>query len=90
MLLWVKAGQEELFAEYEDRALEIASGHGVVILSRVRGNEPSEMPYEVQVLQFPSRVEFQAFMDDPSRLNLTYMRNEAIAKTEVIDVWIIE
>lgn len=86
VLLWVKTGQEELFAEYEDRALEIASAHSAVILSRVRQNERSELPYEVQVLRFPSHIVFQKFMDDPLRLALGQMRDEAIAKTEVIRV----
>lgn len=86
VLLWVKSGQEELFVEYENCALGIASAHGAVILSRVRRNELSNFPYEVQVLQFPSQDEFQKFMEDPARPELGPMRDEAIAMTEVIRV----
>ena len=86
VLLWVKVGKEELFIKYEDRALQIASTHGGLTLSRLRRRDNSESPYEIHVIQFPNRVAFQAFMDDPSRLALTDRREEAITRTEVIEV----
>ncbi|MEI9907360.1 MAG: DUF1330 domain-containing protein [Actinomycetota bacterium] len=86
VLLWVKDGQEELFESYEDKALEIATRHGGITVSRVRRTEGSEAPYEVQILQFPSDASLKEFMDDPARSELSEMRERSIAKTEVIRV----
>jgi uncharacterized protein (DUF1330 family) len=86
VLLWANEGQEELLAEYEDRALQLVVVHGGQVLSRMRSVAAPASPAEVQVLRFPGEVAFQAFMDDPSRLELSELRDRAVARTEVIPV----
>ena len=86
VLLWVKEGQEELFEDYENKALEIALRHGGKTISRVRRSESSDAPYEVQILQFPNDSALKDFMEDPARNALSDDREKAIAKTEAIRV----
>ncbi len=86
VMLWAHPGQEDALVDYEDRALDIAAAHDARLVSRVRGTEPSDSPFEVQVLRFPSQETFDEFMQDPARLALSGMRDAAIAGADVVRV----
>ena len=83
-MLWPREGKEQLLIDYEDRVLELLPDHGARLLSRVRAIDGE--PFEVQLLEFPSEGALGAFTDDPRRAALASLRDQAIARTEVLRV----
>jgi uncharacterized protein (DUF1330 family) len=90
VLLWANPGAENGLIAYEDRVLAVAEDHGGAVLQRVRGNGSGGQPLEVQTLRFPSRDALDAFMIDDRRQALAAERERAIARTEVIEVDLVE
>jgi uncharacterized protein (DUF1330 family) len=86
VLLTPVPGQEQTLVEYEDRVLERLAAHGARLLRRVRALDPTESPYEVQIIDFPSEDALEAFMQDPARVALAGQREQAIAVTQVLRV----
>lgn len=87
VLLWAAPGQEHRLAEYEDRVLERLGDYQARLLIRVRATAgQGDVPAEVQVLEFPSQSALDAFQRDPQRLALAKLREQAIARTEIIRV----
>ena len=90
VLLWARPGTENDLFAYEDRVLGIASGYGGRVLQRARGNGAGGQPLEIQLLEFPSAQAVQEFMADGRRQALAGERERVIAKTEVIDVQLVQ
>ena len=90
VLLWAQPGAGDALIAYEDRVLELISGHGGRVLQRARSNGADGQPLEVQLLEFPSTAALNDYMTDGRRLSLADDRNRAIARTEVIDVEVIQ
>lgn len=90
VLLWSVPGNEDLLVEYEDLVLARLSAHGGRVLQRVRRNETSVSPYEVQTLVFASQEAMDSFMVDPERLALADMRAQCVAQTEIIPVDLVD
>jgi hypothetical protein len=101
VLIWARPGAAEGLAAYEDRVLRLAGEHGCEMLQRARASGASAggagaggasaggaggHPAEIQFLRFPSAQALDAFMTDPRRLVLAGERDEAVARTEVIEV----
>jgi uncharacterized protein (DUF1330 family) len=76
-----------VLAEYEDRVLARLEAHGARLLIRISSidGEPTEM----QVLEFPSEEALEAFQEDPERLALAGLRAQAIMRTEVTRVVVL-
>jgi len=87
VMLWAAPGQEAALAEYEDRVLERLGVYGARLVARVRALDGE--PAEVQVLEFPSEEQLEAYENDPQRLALADMRERAIARTEILPVEIV-
>jgi uncharacterized protein (DUF1330 family) len=83
-MLWPEPGREGLLIEYENRVLGFLSDHGARLLTRLRASEGE--PFEVQVLEFPGEEALDAFTRDPRRLALASLRDQAIARTELVRV----
>jgi hypothetical protein len=90
VLLWAHPGTEDGLVAYEDRVLAIAADHGGVVLQRARGNGSDGQPLEIQTLRFPSGVALDAFMTDGRRQALAAERERVVARTEVIEVELIQ
>jgi uncharacterized protein (DUF1330 family) len=84
VLLWARPGGEHLLAEYENQVLALLHRHQGSLLSRVRAID--EGPSEIQLLEFATDQALLDFQNDPYRLALSAMRDEAIERTEVIRV----
>jgi len=84
VMLWATPGQEQSLIEYEDRVLELLSAHGGEVLSRVRTLDGE--PFEIQLLRFVSEQALAGYTDDPLRVELSDLRDRAIARTEVLRV----
>ena len=105
VLLWARPGAEAGLIAYEDQVLGIATAHGGQVLQRARGSgaggsgaggRPQEIqpqqiqPLEIQLLRFPSAQALQDFMTDGQRQALAGERDRVIARTEVIDVELVQ
>jgi uncharacterized protein (DUF1330 family) len=87
VMVWASPGRTQQLAEYEDRVLTRLAAYGARLLTRVSSLEGG--PTEVQVLEFPSEDALEEFHKDPERLALVGLRNESIARTEILRVTVI-
>lgn len=86
VLLWAHAGRETQLGEYEDAVLALLPAHGGTVVSRVRNTEANESATEVQVIELVDDAALESFMADPTRRGLANMRDESVARTEIIRV----
>ncbi len=86
VLLWPHEGQGDALTTYEDRVLGLLPEHGATLLNRVRSSGDDGHPLEVQLIRFPSKAEFDAYLADERRVALTAERDAAIARTDLIPV----
>lgn len=89
VLLWVRPGAEDGLISYEDTVLGIAGQYGCRVRQRLRGDGSGGKPFEIQLLEFPSKGKLDEFMADDRRQSLAGERDEAISKTEVIEVQVV-
>ena len=87
VMLWATPGGNQRLAEYEDRVLGVLASHGARLL--IRATSLEDGPTELQVLEFPSENALEAFQHDPERQALAGLRAEAIARTEILRVSIV-
>jgi uncharacterized protein (DUF1330 family) len=90
VLLWAQPGARDALVAYEDRVLDLVPGHGGRVLQRARGNGADGQPLEIQLLEFPSTAALDDYMSDGRRLALADDRDRAIARTQVINVELIQ
>ena len=90
VLLWACPGAEDGLIAYEDRVLAIVPEHGGRVRQRARGSGTAGQPLEIQFLEFPSAQALDAFMTDDRRQELAGERDRVIAKTEIIDVTLVQ
>jgi uncharacterized protein (DUF1330 family) len=87
VLLWPVDGQEARLVAYENEVLALIPEYGGAVLSRVRrvGDDGSQ-PYEVQVIELPDREAMDGYLADPRRTALTSVRDEVVARTDIVPV----
>ncbi len=90
VLLWARPGADDGLIAYEDQVLGIAGGHGCRVLQRVRSSGAGGQPLEIQLLEFPSTQALDEFMTDRRRQSLAGERDRVIAKTEIIEVQLVQ
>jgi hypothetical protein len=90
VLLWARPGAEDALIAYEDRVLSLLPEHGGRIRQRARGSGAGGQPLEIQILEFPAAPALDAYMSDGRRQALAGERDRAVARTEIIDVSLIE
>ena len=86
VLLWARAGQEAMLADYEDQVLSLLPAHGGRVISRVRSLETGDQPHEVHVIEFPTEQAIDDYLRDPTRVALADLRDRAIERTELFRV----
>ena len=89
LLLWAEPGAEAKLVDYEDRVLRLIEDHGGRVLQRARTDGREGAPLEIQILEYPSRDAFDAYLADGRRAALAADRDAAIARTEVLDVELV-
>ncbi|HEV2451749.1 MAG TPA: hypothetical protein VGS62_07465 [Streptosporangiaceae bacterium] len=90
VLLWARPGAEDGLTSYEDQVLSIAADYGGRILQRARSGGTGGQPLEIQILDFPSADALEAFLTDRRRQSLAGKRDRVIARTEIIEVELIQ
>jgi uncharacterized protein (DUF1330 family) len=86
VLLTPVGGKEAELVAYEDRVLPMLARHGGHMISRVRRADGGNDPYEVHLIDFPDDDAVAAYLEDPERLALSDMRDEAVLATRIIRV----
>ncbi len=81
--LWVKPGMETAFARYEEQALAALSNYGGRLIEASR---PETGPYERHILQFPSRMAFDAYLGGPEYQAARAARESCIERTDIAEV----
>ena len=86
--LWIRRGFETEFEAYERKVSRIMVRYGGVIERVIRtagaSDKPSDEPFEVHVLRFPSRDLYEAYRDDVERRSLSGERDGIITNTDIL------
>ena len=90
VLLWANPGTQDALTAYEDTVLALVCEHGGRVLQRAQSSGAGEQPAEIQFLEFPSAAALNDYMTDDRRTALAAERERAIARTEVINVELIQ
>lgn len=83
-LIFVEAGKEETFLEFESHAIPLMEKYHGKILYRIRPSQESfidtdqELPYEIHFISFDSEQDLQASMQDDSRLKFIHLKEESV------------
>ena len=90
VLLWTRPGADDALTAYEDRVLSLVPEHGGRVLQRAKSSGADGQPLEIQLLEFPSAEALGRYMADERRTVLADERDRAIARTDVIEVELID
>ena len=85
--LWIREEAVPAFEAYERKAARIMKKYGGSIVHVVRpytAGAPSDEPFEVHLVRFPSNEMFEAYRLDADLKALSWEREAAITKTEVL------
>ncbi len=89
-LIYVIAGQENTFNEFEDIAIPIISKYNGRLLLRVRPDEKSfiehhmDKPYEIHFVEFDAEQDFENFKQDEERKRFLHLKEQSIKASILI------
>ena len=89
-LIYVHAGQESVFHEFEDIVLPLIAKYDGQLLLRLRPIPESvvqssiEAPYEVHLVQFASEDGFRRFAQDEERQRFLHLKEASVLATLLI------
>jgi len=90
-LIFVKKGSEADFNAFEEKVLPLLEDHNGRLIYRIRPDENSviesnsELPYEIHLVSFISKAEFEHYKNDPKRLAFMALKNNSIEKAILIE-----
>ncbi len=90
-IIFVKEGKEEVFNEFEGHVLPLLTRHNGELLYRIRPDKISVIdaswghPYEIHLVSFPTRKDFESYRDDKERLQYMPLKEESIEKALLIE-----
>jgi len=79
-LIYIVAGQEKMFNQFEDIAIPIISKYNGRLLLRVRPDESSFIehhigkPYEIHFVEFGTQQDFENFKQDEERKRFLHLK----------------
>ena len=76
-------------AAYEDKVLRFVPDDAGRVVQRARGSGGDGQPAEIQLLEFPSDAALDSYLRDPRRTALAADRDQAVARTDIIDVELV-
>jgi uncharacterized protein (DUF1330 family) len=89
-LLYIHAGKEAAFDEFEAAVIALMGKHGGELLLRLRPTQEDmiagsmELPYEVHLVRFPSDEALAAYAADPERQRLLHRKKESVRSEFVV------
>jgi len=90
-LIFVKKGAEADFNAFEEKVLPLLNDHKGQLIYRLRPDEKSviessrALPYEIHLVSFGSRADFELYKNDPKRLAYMALKNDSIEKAVLIE-----
>ena len=89
-LVYLKAGQEKTFDEFEAVAIPIIAKYNGKLLLRIRPAANAivdagiDIPYEIHLVEFLSEKDFEDFMADGDRKKYVHLKEQSIEKVTLI------
>lgn len=89
-LIYIRDGQEAVFNAFEAVAIPVISKYKGQLLLRLRPDATSiiesgmEVPYEMHLVVFESREDFEAFTTDPERKQFLHLKQQSIRSSLLI------
>lgn len=90
-LIYLKPGQEAIFDEFEAIALPGIPRYNGRLLFRLRPENTAdyielhlEQPYEIHLVEFPSELDFQGYMQDETRKQFLHLKEQSIQSAVLI------
>ncbi|MDB5137501.1 MAG: hypothetical protein JWP37_4104 [Mucilaginibacter sp.] len=90
-LIFIKPGCENEFHAFEDKVLPLLKEHNGELVYRIRPDKSafiessSELPYEIHLVTFKSKTDFESYKIDPKRLSFMEMKNNSVEKITLIE-----
>jgi hypothetical protein len=90
-IIFLKEGQEDIFNEFEGHVLPLLSRHNGKLLYRIRPERTSLIatglgyPYEIHLVSFQARADFESYRDDKERLQYLPLKNQSVEKILLIE-----
>ena len=90
-LIFVKTGSEDDFNSFEEKVLPLLKDHNGELVYRIRPDEGSviersrELPYEIHLVTFDSKADFERYKNDPKRLSYMAIKNDSVEKVVLIE-----
>ena len=89
-LIYVIAGQEEIFHQFEDIAIPTILKYNGRLTLRIRPTEESiieknmEKPYEIHLVEFNTQEDFDNFKQDEERKKFLHLKEKSIQSSIII------
>jgi len=89
-LIYIKEGQEDIFHQFENIAIPIIAKYNGRLLLRVRPGDNAfiehciDKPYEIHLVEFDSREDFENFMKDEERKQFLHLKDQSIKMSVLI------
>ena len=90
-LVFLRGGQEETFHNFEDRVLPLLAKYNGELIYRVRPSAVDVIetsvghPYEVHLISFQSREDFDGYAQDPERQKHLGLKDAAVDRVILIE-----
>jgi hypothetical protein len=89
-LIYLIAGQEVVFDQFEDIAIPLISKYNGRLLLRVRLNDNAfiehhiDKPYEIHLVEFDTELDFENFKQDEERKKFLHLKEQSIRTSILI------
>ena len=89
-LIYIKAGQEVVFNQFEDIAIPTILKYNGRLLFRVRPGDKSfiehhiDKPYEIHLVEFATEQDFENFKQDEERKKFLHLKEQSITSSILI------
>jgi len=90
-LIFIKEGREHEFHLFEEKVLPFLKEHNAELLYRIRPDKSSfiegtgELPYEIHLVTFVNRGNFEDYMKNPARLSFMELKNNSVERIVLIE-----
>ena len=90
-LIFIKPGREQEFHAFEEKVLPLLKEHNGDLVYRIRPDKSafiessSELPYEIHLVTFGSKADFERYKNNPKRLDFIEIKNDSVEKIILIE-----
>lgn len=90
-LIFINPGCEQEFHAFEDKVLPLLKDHNGDLVYRLRPDKSTfvesnrELPYEIHLVTFGSKDDFEGYKTDPKRLSFMEMKNRSVENIILIE-----